>query len=181
MRLADFQKRFVRSVLRSKSDPALAKTIRPGGTLPGPAAVLKVHREGYFARLTEQLGETYEAVWSVLGDQKFFQLCREYIRKHPSIFYNLSDYGAEFPLFLEKQKEAKKFPFLPDLALFEWGFKEVFHGAEPLVFTSEYQILPIWRRRAEKEQTIEDCKGPCRLLLRYHEEEVFVQELTQSL
>ena len=46
--------------------------IRPAGRLKTAASALEVYRRAYVARLTEALGDTYEAVWSVLGDDVFF-------------------------------------------------------------------------------------------------------------
>lgn len=126
--LASLQKRFIRSVV--SNELARPEGIIPGGSLSARAA-LEVYRRGYIVRLTEALGETYEAVWSVLGDEAFFRLCRDYIRAHPSASYNLADYGADFPEFLGRQEaEAEALPFLEDLGRFEWIFKELFHQAE---------------------------------------------------
>ncbi|MFX5734457.1 DNA-binding domain-containing protein, partial [Acinetobacter baumannii] len=85
------------------------------------------YRRGYRARLTEALGETYEAVWRVLGDEEFFSATRSFIAEEPSRSYNLSDYGQRFPDFLSAryQQEAG---FLGHLAHLEWAFKSCFHS-----------------------------------------------------
>jgi len=113
-------------------DDLLAGVI-PGGTLDA-AAALAVYRNGYFARLTEQLGETYRTIWRALGDETFFLLCAAYIRTHPSTSYNLSEYGREFAEFLATTPEAADAVFLPELARFELAFHDLFHAPahEPL-------------------------------------------------
>lgn len=88
-----------------------------------------MYRDGYLSRLTEQLGETFESVWWVLGDELYFSLAGEFIRGHRSSSHNLSDYGQEFPDFLGSAPAAAEFPFLVDLARFELGFQRLFHTA----------------------------------------------------
>jgi len=111
----------------------LVAGVVPGGTLDA-AGALAVYRNGYFARLTEQLGETYRTIWRALGDETFFSLCAAYIRTHPSTSYNLSDYGREFADFLATTTEATEAGFLPELARFELVFHDLFHAPahEPL-------------------------------------------------
>ncbi|MGE3975331.1 MAG: putative DNA-binding domain-containing protein, partial [Bdellovibrionales bacterium] len=140
---------------------------------------LEIYRKGYFARLTEALGETFEATWWVLGDEDFFKICHDYISSYESKSFDLSDYGMEFPDFLGRTPQATEAPFLKDLATFEWAFKEVFHqtnlAEEPgllqneiaknpevrfklsssaRLFESEYSIYEIWKLRREKIEEI---------------------------
>ncbi|MFT4571858.1 MAG: hypothetical protein ACI8TX_002746 [Hyphomicrobiaceae bacterium] len=125
------QKAFADAVFAPGSAPnqALLEELVPGGTLDRQGAV-DVYRNGYTARLTEQLGETFEGVWWVLGDQEFFALCRAFISEHYSISYNLSDYGRELPSFIAATLNTDEIPFLPELAEFELAFTELFHRAE---------------------------------------------------
>jgi hypothetical protein len=58
---------------------------------------------------------------------------RAFIARSPSsTSYNLSDYGASFPDFVEGQafnslNLSSDAPFLGDLARYEWEFKNLFH------------------------------------------------------
>lgn len=124
MKLSELQRAFVAATLQGGT-----LAVQGGGTL-SPQAALGVYTQGYFARLTEALGETYEGVWSVLGDKDFFAACRAFIAENKSSFYNLSDYGRGFGGFLKKRPESKEFPFLQELCEFEWLFKELFHKKE---------------------------------------------------
>lgn len=101
-----------------------------GGGCLSPERALAVYREGYYARLTGALGETFEAVWSVLGDAAFFALCRDFISVHRSVHYSLSAYGEGLGPFLADRPEAGDRPFLPELCAFEWTFHELFHRRE---------------------------------------------------
>ncbi len=167
----------------------LAAEIVPGGILDVAGAV-EVHRRGYVATLTEQLGETYEGVWWVLGDDAFFAVCRDYISGHLSESYDLSDYGADFADFLAGGEYAAEFPFLTELARFELDFQRLFHtgehehvGAERLagvadiesavfeigsavsLFTSPYAVHSVWRsRKGAQPETAPDWSYAERLL-----------------
>lgn len=183
------QKRFVRSAT-FMPDPAFVASVTGGGTLSARAAV-EVYARGYVARLTEALGETYEACWRVLGDDHFQSLCRDYIVRFPSTSYNLSDYGADMAAFMTGRDFGLEVPFLPDLARYEWEFKELFHaapaaGLEPaalagrvkedsrLVFHAASRLLSfghrvygIWKRDRADATPLEraDWEGEQRLVL----------------
>ncbi len=76
--LRQFQHLFTESSVRAEESsihPLLLKEIVPGGSLSAKAA-LDVYRTGHIVRLTEALGETFEAVWWVAGDTHFFRLQR---------------------------------------------------------------------------------------------------------
>lgn len=128
-RLAELQSLLARSIAAEAPGEALPFDLLPGGTLT-PGGALEVYRVAYAARLTEALGETYEAAWTALGDEAFRRLCRGFIRSHPSFSHNLSDYGREFPAWLGRAEESARLPFLEELAAFEWEFKELFHQRE---------------------------------------------------
>ena len=120
------QQRFTAAAI-GEADPAFAAMVKGGGKLTSMSAV-EVYRNGYSARMSEALGETFEACWRALGDEDFLMACRIYARSVPSISHNLSDYGISFPAFLLKRFAADA-PFIGDLASLEWSFKELFHAA----------------------------------------------------
>ena len=135
-RLRDLQRRFSRTI-RESMDPILAEEILPAGRLDTPGA-LQVYKTAYPSRLTESLGDTFETVWRVLGDEGFFSVCREYISVASSYSHNLSDFGETFSRFLRTARP--DLPFLESLADFEWRLKNMFHRIqEPSVDTEAWQ------------------------------------------
>ena len=201
--LERLQRRFVRSVT-FLADPALVVAVTGGGKLTSAEAV-DVYRGGYPARLTEALGETYETCWRVLGDEAFFAAARDFIARFPSRTHNLSDYGAEFPEFLESLPVAEDAPYLGDLARYAWTFKELFHakphrvldpavlaakarpeavlrfGAAVRLLALRHRVYSIFRRDLDDDTPIEESawQGAERLIL-YKKEgnPIFVRELT---
>ena len=170
---------------------------------------IAIYSTGYRVRMTEALGETFEVVWWCLGDELFFNVCREFIKENPSSFYNLSDYGAKFPEFLKTISASLEMPFLKCLAQFEWAFKEIFHAPEqkslesstipiatslvnPKVkFTSQMRLLSypygirnVWRcfKNAQDNDHFEkpDWKTPQSFLIYKKDHGVFLKDLSVS-
>ena len=201
--LEALQRRFVRSIT-FLTDPELVASVTGGGRLTAAEAV-EVYRGGYPARLTEALGETYETCWRALGDEAFFAAARAYIARAPSRSHNLSDYGADFPEFLESLPVAGRAPYLGDLARFAWTFKELFHaaphaGLDPVVLAAKarpdsalrlgsavrllalrHRVYGLFRRDNDDDSPIEESswRGAERLIL-YKKEgnPIYVRELT---
>lgn len=202
--LSEFQKQFSKAILQNQCTEELLQDIVPAGKLKNPQAVLSVHRRGYIAALTEQLGETFEAVWWALGDEEFLRASEQYIFSHPWESYNLIHYGEEFPDYLQKMY-GTKIPFLKDLAHFEWQFRTVFHllNNEPigedkikllqsgsrvrLILTpslnfsrSEFAIYSLWKQREGKadgkEQIDIDQSENCLLYKKNHQVFIYVIE-----
>ncbi len=105
---------------------------------------LSVYENGYLARMHESLAETFEAVASQAGPDKFGEMAFEYAKRHPSKDYNLTFAGRHFPEFLENSAYAIMFPFLPDLARFEWLVCESFHAFDekPLELSALASLSP---------------------------------------
>lgn len=187
------------------ADPAFVAAVTGGGKLSARESV-EVYARGYVARLTEALGETYEACWRVLGDEGFFAAAKDYIGRTPSLSYNLSDYGAGFAAHLESDEElAAAAPYLGDLARYEWEFKELFHlapraglsaadlaarakpdsrfrfGGALRLLALKHRVYDLWRRDRADDTPIADAEwaGEQRLAL-YKKEgnPIFVRELS---
>ncbi len=187
-------------------DDALRPSIVPGGKLTVDGAI-DVYRGGYYARLTEALGAAYEAVWRVLGDEGFFDLCRGFIKSTRSRSYNLSDYGEGFAAFLEEHEYAAEFPFLPELAEFEWILNGLFHayehshvgreelevvsqaddarlvvGSAVVLLETRYSISKIWelRKSDDKRCRLPSWNEPEHLLVYKLEGQMFVKPLSPA-
>jgi hypothetical protein len=206
--LSQFQHLFSQASRRQDDtgvDSTLLDGIIPGGTLSSDAA-LDVYRTGHIVRLTEALGETYEAVWWVAGDEYYFQLAKEFLLTHSSTSYNLSDFGIHFPGFLDTRQPFSDLPFIADLARFEWLFKEVFHipphtaltpehfhqyplsgnlhlsfGPSVRLFHSQYSVYEIWKRRGTKQESLpeKDWGNPQWLLCYKHQQQVYIKHLSE--
>ena len=151
-----FQNDFLVSVRENKLIDGLVDEIVPIGRLDTDR-VIKVYNSDYFARMTEALGENFESLWFVLGDEGFFDLCRNYIKKFPSSARDLANYGNEMPKFLQESSYIEEWPFLRDLAEFELNFWKMFHSDYPLVESSILDPLNLSETRFSFENIILHC------------------------
>lgn len=174
--LKDIQDQFLSAVKNESED--ILSSIQPISSLSSRECI-DIYVRGYGARLTEALGETFQAVWWILGDEDFFKITTEYIIKNPSNVFDLSDYGANFPQFLSSNQNTNE--IIGDLAAFEWFFKETFHkkNVDPtelnlvaamenienvrfnlsesaFLFSSVFPIYEIWQRRTEPVETLDN-------------------------
>jgi len=193
------------AILGKPPQPQLLESLIPALKLK-PEGALGVYGNGYIARLTEALGETFESIWWTLGDEDFFRVCKDYIQSQESRSYNLADYGEGFPKYLSEISEGKQYPFLHDLAFFEWRFKDLFHqrpvnsidpqklshldqiadrafvfGEAYFLFHSNYSIYDVWKHRKsvpDPDLRI-NWEQPQWFLTYKKETDVFVQTLTE--
>jgi hypothetical protein len=204
--LEKFQKDFLASLGDHKPSKKFLQQVMPSIKMGDKKKPIKVYKDGYRARLTEALGETFEACWWVLGDEEFFSVCSSFIRAHPSLHYNLSEYGREFPEFLYNHEVRGEIPFVFDLAHFEWSFKELFHckqhkgidpskilshknpsdmkfefGAACFLFHSKYSIYDLWQKRKDEQNNCSlDLNKEDSLVLYKQNNRIFVDKLSKK-
>lgn len=204
-RLNKLQETFL-SAIKDKQSKDFMESILPIGKLDKQDCI-NIYARGYTARLTEALGETFEATWWVLGDDNFLELCADFISITPSFYFDLSEYGSDFPAFLKQQSQINEIPFIYDLANFEWAFKQIFHspnfifdnqkllaaistGADlrlilsksALLFESEFPVYEIWKERTKTVDSLShlDFSTHEKLLLHKRNSQVFIRALTDD-
>lgn len=111
---------------------------------PLPAkARLDIYRDGYYLRLLEALEQDYEVLRSMIGEETFDQLGRDYIHAHPSHFRSIRWYGKELASFLQGKTLTFNQPWLIEMAQFEWLLTEAFDAAESSIVTvAEMAAIP---------------------------------------
>lgn len=205
--LKEFQSQFIQTVVDGHSRSELLNDVKPAGGIKTSKQSLDVHRDGYYARLTSALGQYFESLWWFLGDDRFFDFCRDYIDAHPSPFYNLNQYGSEMGQFVRQRPEIESLPFLVDLADFELAFARTFQlpPRKPLAtewiqsdeksFEARWQLAPmeflkcrfnaheLWRLRDMPQKEVEnipDEPGEFNYLLFKLESLVYVRALSDK-
>ncbi len=158
-----------------KAAAGTADFLNPQAGDPGVER-MEVYASGYKARTHAALSETFAALHAFLGDADFERLCVEYVSVYPSWAYDLSRIGASLPEFLQKHELQRQYPFLRDLAEFEWKVNLAFHAfdtaparTQPLaafqpeswellqilfqssvvLFESRWPILGLWNARLQ--------------------------------
>lgn len=204
--LKKFQEDFVEKIAHKKFPKTLSGIIVPSLKMRNKEKAISVYESGYKARLTEALGETFEACWWALGDNNFFEVCYDFISCHNSLVYNLSNYGQEFPEFLRRHKLSQEIPFIFNLAYFEWSFKNLFHKEQhkPIsreelaqlshivdfkvvlskaifIFESDFSIYEIWKQRKLKNPDRKlNISKPVKLLLYKKNSLIYVDEVSKK-
>lgn len=134
-----FQESFVDSITQGSFDKILEENIIPVGQL-NVSKVLNVYRTDYQSRLTEALGESFESVWAVIGDDEFYELCKNYIKQYPSSYEELGEIGVNLPNYLSRHELSSDYPFLKELAQFEIDFWSTFHAKSHSVANDDSSI-----------------------------------------
>jgi hypothetical protein len=94
---------------------------------------LGIYEHAYRARLHDALADTYPVLQNHLGEEEFEKLCYAYIDAYPSSFYSIRWYGDNLALFLTQDNNYSAFPYLIELARFEWTLTLVFDAADSSV------------------------------------------------
>ena len=91
---------------------------------------VQIYAGMYFHRLLECLAEDFAAVHAVVGHERFHRLAADYLAVHPSRHPSLRMLGRELAGFLETHPFGAEWPYLADLARFEWALLEAFDAAD---------------------------------------------------
>ena len=112
--------------------PALLAVTRPSPTLD-TSARLAVYADAYFWRLRDVLAENFPQVATILGPDRFEELTRDYLTRHPSEHPSVRHVGLHLPATLAAHEGSR--PWLADVARLEWTRLEVFDApdTDPLV------------------------------------------------
>jgi hypothetical protein len=94
--------------------------------------LLAVYADAYVARITEVLGEDYQGVHTLLGDDGFIGMCRAYIAAYPSRHPSIRWAGGHMAEFLTQMEPYCGHPALADMAGFEWAMGEAFDAEDAL-------------------------------------------------
>jgi hypothetical protein len=115
-RLPDFQRK----------QYEFAAHIRDPDKYPAPEDIedrrMAIYRELFFNNLRNLLGSTFPVLKKLLGQERWAALIREFMAKHQSQTPYFLEIPKEFLAFLEDEHEASAddFPFLLELAHYEW-------------------------------------------------------------
>ena len=125
--LASTQESFQRYVL--DGDAAIAAAIA-GPDDAFRAVRLGIYRDAYRLRLSEVLGNDFEALKAFVGVEAFDDLARAYVEANPSTFRNVRWFGGRFAHFLRDHEASRGRPVLAELAGFEWALGLAFDAAD---------------------------------------------------
>lgn len=102
-----------------------------------------IYAHGFYARLAEVLASDYTTLASLIGENKFSQICQDYIQTYPSYSYSLNFLGQNLPQFLIHTQPYNKKIYLAEIAAFEWAESQSITAADAKILSvSDLQLLP---------------------------------------
>ena len=91
----------------------LEQTVLPSNEMSALERI-SVYADMFFWRFIEIMSGEYPTVEHLLGEERFEQVIRDYVTRHPSTYYSLNRLSIKFPHYL--LKEAKEIPHQPFVA-----------------------------------------------------------------
>jgi len=101
-----------------------------GNARLSPVEQLDIYREQFWLRHIGSLRDDYPSLVHILGDERFEDLCRAYVKEHPPTSFTLRDLGDQMASFIHAEAPWKEDHLLFDIARLEWAFIEAFDAAD---------------------------------------------------
>lgn len=95
-----------------------------------PAARFAVYRNNVVVSLIDALADTFEVTQTLVGEQFFRAMARQFVCKSPPQSPVLAFYGESFPSFIEDFAPAASVPYLADLARLELLRVQAYHAGD---------------------------------------------------
>ncbi|CEG58313.1 HvfC/BufC family peptide modification chaperone [Legionella fallonii] len=141
MKLNELQTLLQNSILTS--EPLIHPHLQapPKGSVSDRVAI---YANGFYGRLEEVLANDYNLLTSVMGKDKFSEMCRAYIHKYPSCSDSLNFFGQNISQFLTETSPYNKKPYIAEIAQFEWAeYQSVVACDKDLLSESDLHALPV--------------------------------------
>ena len=98
---------------------------------PGAIHRLSIYAEAYYLRILECLGKDFKETKKILGDELFAKLVVDYLKIYPSKYTSIDEVGCHLPVFLlNYELVIQEYPWVPDVAQFEWMQLESFYAED---------------------------------------------------
>ncbi|MEO8402779.1 MAG: DNA-binding domain-containing protein [Gammaproteobacteria bacterium] len=98
---------------------------------------LAIYHDAYHFRLIDALANNYPGLKQYLGCDQFERMARLYISDAPSPYRSIRWYGDKLFYFLKNQSDYYDYPYLSELAEFEWAMTLAFDARDAFVLQIE--------------------------------------------
>lgn len=82
--------------------------------------LLQVYRNSFVMGVTEALSITYQQTSSLVGEEFFNAVARQFILQQPPHENNIMTYGGGLSEYLHTLEQLKNIPYIAEMARFEW-------------------------------------------------------------
>ncbi|WP_415225092.1 DNA-binding domain-containing protein [Psychromonas sp.] len=156
--------------------------------------LLQLYRNSFVMGVTEALAVTYQHTLSLVGEDFFNTVARQFILTQPPRENNIINYGNGFSGFLQNLPQLKSLPYIAEMARFEWCLEQTSNAqlqSEPLdieklaalpatlfatiifnipsqvsLFVSEQDIYRLYQMIVNDKVEETDLNSPCYLALK---------------
>ena len=112
----------------------------PKGTVADRVAI---YANGFYSRLQEALTSDYNTLATLMGEDEFSTMCRNYMDLYPSYSYSLNFFGQNLSQFLTETSPYHKKAYLAEIAAFEWAEAQSITASEAkLLLVTDLQSMP---------------------------------------
>ncbi|AJQ96590.1 DNA-binding domain-containing protein [Gynuella sunshinyii] len=125
--LATLQQNFLSAISGVQSTPIDA--VLDTATLTA-AQRMAIYHNAYFQRLHEVLQQDYPTVHSLIGDDMFHQLAKDYTLAYPSTYTSIRWFAEQLPAFLGQAEPYRQHAILAELGEWERHLRAAFDGAD---------------------------------------------------
>ncbi len=112
------------------SERVVAESLVRGNQQLPAVQRIDIYADMYFYRLLDCLKEDFPALYAVVGGRNFHNLITDYLIAHPPSRFSLRFAGQHLPAFVREHALSASWPYLGDLAMFEWSILEAFDAAD---------------------------------------------------
>lgn len=98
---------------------------------------MNIYRDAYALRLIDILYGDFPGIYQILGTQAFVQMAKDYLKSYPSTTYTVRYFGQYLSKYLSETTPYCDYPYLWQLADFEWAKGNVFDAPDGDFFTLE--------------------------------------------
>lgn len=139
--LNELQNDFMGWLLRQQ--PELAAQIEETEKVPRQVR-MDIYANAYRLRLLESLQDSFPALHTLLGDERFEALGFDYIAHQPSHHFSIRYFGHRLGDFLTGNSNYPQNTLLAEMARFEWAIRDAFDAGDqtPLTFDALTRLPP---------------------------------------
>lgn len=107
------------------------------------ATRMNIYRNAYTGRLIDILYGDFSTIYEILGTEAFIEMAQQYVKTYPSTSFTVRHFGQYLAKFLQETKPYCDYPYLSQMADFEWAKGTVFDAPDTATFTlDELHSIP---------------------------------------
>ena len=132
MSLQTLQQQFFENITQAESSSYYI--VKDEGSISRDERI-QIYYDAYRFRLIDALSDTYPAVHTLLGDDEFEKVCRQYIDAHPPTHFSIRYFGDKLSDFVILNELTQNPALIAEMAGFEWALRHVFDAKDEQVLT----------------------------------------------